>query len=184
VKQLWLALEKKLLNKITYYEKDRMSIIQFRIYENGKKLDRHVLLDIFHLGNFRVSKRINSSGKPWWKNDESVYEVVQDYYHPIETEEILCEYIEDQNEVSDGFVVYLNHDDLPRSYSKANLWLTNIHDSHIEIIEEYGWGLDLYIGKFPQRWLSKKFLSHAIRLNIKIINHAKELIDPKELLNN
>ncbi|MCB0279054.1 MAG: hypothetical protein KDD94_06120 [Calditrichaeota bacterium] len=159
-----------------------MSTIQYRIYEDTAPLDRNMLLDIFHLGNLRLSKRKKSNGDDWYNDKDHNIEIVQDYYKPIEAHEVLSEYVEDKNH-SDGFIVYLNIDDKPRSFKKANLWLNDILNSHIELITEMGWKSEIFLGKNPQKWVSKKLIKHTQRLGIPIKymdneNQVQELLLP------
>ena len=144
-----------------------MSTIQFRVYEDTAPLQRNFLLDIFHLGNLRLSSRNKTNNTEWYNDQSMTYDLVQDYYSPIESHEVLSEYLEDKNH-SDGFIVYLNIDENPRSYRKANRWLDDILNSHIELIAEMGWKSDIFLGKNPQKWVSKKFIKHVKRLNIPV----------------
>ena len=109
---------------------------------------------------------------PWWNYSftglKLKTKIIQSFIKPIRRSEILSEYLEDENN-SDGYIIYLNDFVNKRSYKKANEWLTNLFISHIEIVRELGWEAELFIGFNPQAWISKKFKAHAERLSLKIV---------------
>lgn len=149
-----------------------MSIIQFRIFSVTEPLDKYTLVDLFHIENFRHSERIDSEKEAWYLCENAKLEIIDDYFPPILPEETLAEFI--SHPKCDGFIVRLNHIVNKRSFKKANDWLKNIHDGHIDLIREMGWDVYLYIGKGANSWVSKKFINHAKRLEIKLVGSGYE----------
>ena len=145
-----------------------MSVIQVRIITDGEnQLDKYMLTDIFHLGNLKFTQRNETRGA-WYKDKSYNYELVQDYFYPLKNDEILCEYIIDAPN-GDGFVIYLNDDEKPRSYARCIEWFEMLQESHIELIHEMNWKIHVYIANNPQRWISKGFLKHINRFKIRYL---------------
>jgi hypothetical protein len=149
-----------------------MSVIQFRIHSVTEALDQYLLLDLFHLENYRSNIRTDSEKVPWYKAKNIQLEVETDFFPPIYADDVVAEFISDKR--GDGFIVYLNHFVNKRSYAKANKWLKNIHEGHVELIREMGWDMHLFVGNRAQSWVSKKFLGHAKRLQISVIGNGYE----------
>lgn len=151
-----------------------MSAIQLRIHAVNEPLDKFLLLDLFHLENFRSSIRVDSLTEPWYSCNSVQLEIEDDYFPPILPEETLAEFI--AHPKCDGFIVRLDHIINKRSFKKANDWLTNIHDGHIDLIRDMGWDVHLFIGHSDKAWISKKFVAHAKRLQVKLVRRGfKEL---------
>lgn len=147
-----------------------MSTIHFRIFEKTQPLEMYTLIDLFYVENVQFIERVNKSNLAWHLDRQLKTKIIQDFIKPIHVGEIVSEYITDKNN-SDGYIVYLNDFTKKRSYKKANTWLNNLFTSHLEIIYDYGWEAELFLGYCPQGWVSKKFEAHAKRLNLKIVRY-------------